>query len=36
MPLGLAVLGASLAMIGPGAWSFDARIFGRKQFNPDL
>jgi putative oxidoreductase len=36
MPLGLAVLGASLAMIGPGAWSFDARIFGRKQINPDL
>ena len=32
----LAVLGASLAMIGPGAWSFDARIFGRKQINPDL
>jgi hypothetical protein len=36
MPLVLAVLGASLAMIGPGAWSFDARIFGRKQINPDL
>jgi uncharacterized membrane protein YphA (DoxX/SURF4 family) len=35
-PLVLAVLGASLAMIGPGAWSFDARIFGRKQFNPRL
>jgi hypothetical protein len=32
----LAVLGASLAMIGPGAWSFDARIFGRKQINPNL
>jgi len=23
-------LGATLAMIGPGAWSADARIFGRK------
>lgn len=23
-------LGASLAMIGPGAWSIDARFFGRK------
>jgi hypothetical protein len=27
----LAALGASLAMIGPGAWSIDARLFGRKQ-----
>jgi putative oxidoreductase len=26
----LAALGASLAMIGPGAWSIDARLFGRK------
>jgi len=25
-----AVLGAILAMIGPGAWSVDARLFGRK------
>ena len=32
----LGVLGATLAMIGPGAWSFDARIFGRKRINPDL
>jgi putative oxidoreductase len=24
-------LGASLAMIGPGAWSVDARLFGRKR-----
>ena len=31
MPLVLAVLGLSLAMIGPGAWSIDARLFGRKQ-----
>jgi putative oxidoreductase len=28
----LAVLGGSLAMIGPGAWSVDARLFGRKHF----
>jgi putative oxidoreductase len=27
----LAVLGGTLAMIGPGAWSIDARLFGRKQ-----
>lgn len=26
----LAALGATLAMIGPGAWSMDARLFGRK------
>jgi len=26
----LAMLGAGLAMIGPGAWSVDARLFGRK------
>jgi len=32
----LAVLGLSLAMIGPGAWSIDARLFGRKQIKPDL
>jgi uncharacterized membrane protein YphA (DoxX/SURF4 family) len=36
MPLMLAVLGASLAMIGPGAWSLDARLFGRKKINPNL
>ena len=27
----LAALGAALAMIGPGAWSLDARLFGRKR-----
>lgn len=27
----LATLGATLAMIGPGAWSIDARLFGRKR-----
>jgi putative oxidoreductase len=26
----LATLGATVAMIGPGAWSLDARLFGRK------
>jgi hypothetical protein len=26
----VAVLGATLAMIGPGAWSIDARLFGRR------
>ena len=34
VPLMLAILGASLAMIGPGAWSVDARLFGRKQIEP--
>ena len=29
-PIMLAVLAASLAMIGPGAWSMDARLFGRE------
>jgi putative oxidoreductase len=28
-----AVLGAILAMVGPGAWSVDARLFGRKRIN---
>src|ERR1700685_3925732 len=27
----LALLGAALAMIGPGAWSIDAVLFGRKR-----
>jgi putative oxidoreductase len=27
----LGALGAALAMIGPGAWSVDARLFGRKR-----
>jgi len=31
LPLILATLGASLAVIGPGAWSIDARLFGRKR-----
>lgn len=28
----LAVLGVGVAMLGPGAWSIDARLFGRKRF----
>jgi uncharacterized membrane protein YphA (DoxX/SURF4 family) len=28
----LATLGVTLAMIGPGAFSIDARLFGRKHF----
>jgi len=28
----LAILAASTAMLGPGAWSIDARLFGRKRF----
>jgi hypothetical protein len=31
IPAILATLGLTLAMIGPGAWSIDARLFGRKQ-----
>jgi hypothetical protein len=26
-----AAVGLSMAMLGPGAWSFDARLFGRKR-----
>jgi putative oxidoreductase len=29
----LAVLGLSLAMLGPGAWSIDAILFGRKRID---
>ena len=32
IPIMLATSGATLAMIGPGAWSIDARLFGRKHF----
>jgi uncharacterized membrane protein YphA (DoxX/SURF4 family) len=31
----LGVLSVSLAMLGPGAWSIDARLFGRKRFDID-
>lgn len=32
----LGTLGASLAMLGPGAWSVDARLFGRKRIQIPL
>ena len=31
----LAVLTAAVGMLGPGAWSIDARLFGRKRFTGD-
>ncbi len=34
IPLALAVLGLTLALIGPGEWSVDARLYGRKHFVP--
>ncbi len=33
IPIMLAALGAALAMLGPGAWSIDARLFGRKRID---
>jgi putative oxidoreductase len=30
IPVALAVLGLTLAMIGPGTWSVDALLYGRK------
>jgi putative oxidoreductase len=29
----LAALGVSLVMLGPGAWSLDSRLFGRKRID---
>jgi uncharacterized membrane protein YphA (DoxX/SURF4 family) len=29
----LAALGLGMAMVGPGAWSVDARLFGRKRID---
>jgi putative oxidoreductase len=34
--IALAGLSLSVAMIGPGAWSIDARMFGRKQIDLEL
>ena len=34
-PILLAVLSISVAMLGPGAWSIDARLFGRKRLYRD-
>ena len=34
LALAQAILAAALAMIGPGAWSIDARLYGRKQLVP--
>lgn len=31
----LAVLSVCVALLGPGAWSIDARLFGRKRFDID-
>ena len=33
IPIIQAALGAVLAMVGPGAWSIDARLFGRKHID---
>jgi putative oxidoreductase len=35
MHIFLAILAVSVAMLGPGAWSIDARLFGRKRFDID-
>lgn len=32
IPILLAVIAVSVAMLGPGAWSIDACLFGRKHF----
>jgi putative oxidoreductase len=37
IPIIQAALGAALAMVGTGAWSIDARLFGRKRIDiPEL
>jgi putative oxidoreductase len=33
IPIILATVGVTLAMVGPGAWSIDARLFGRKHID---
>jgi len=34
IPAALAVLALTLALIGPGEWSIDARLYGRKRIVP--
>jgi putative oxidoreductase len=34
VPAALAVFSVTLALIGPGEWSVDARLYGRKHFVP--
>jgi uncharacterized membrane protein YphA (DoxX/SURF4 family) len=34
LPILLASLGITVAMIGPGAWSIDAQLYGRKHIEP--
>ena len=34
IPVVLGVLAVTLALIGPGEWSIDARLYGRKHFVP--
>ena len=34
IPAALALLGLTLALIGPGEWSVDARLYGRKHIVP--
>ena len=34
IPTVWAVLGVTLALIGPGEWSIDARLYGRKHITP--
>ena len=33
-PAVFAVLGVTMALIGPGEWSVDARLYGRKHYVP--
>jgi putative oxidoreductase len=35
-PVLLSALGLGLAMIGPGSWSLDARLFGRKRIDLNI
>ena len=35
-PILLAALAASLVMLGPGAWSIDARLFGRRRIDLEV